>query len=157
MLNPGEPQKPCGAYFLWLMSHREKIKATLPADAENNRKQVAVACSTAWKALPDDKKKKWRDKNKKVQEEYEAYKSQGGVVTPGAYAKAKARKRRSTSEAAATSLLASLAACSDDEILAEIQRRFAKGARHQGNGAHQSSYAGNARTPKANLSIKGDC
>jgi len=109
------------------MGNRQRIKDSLP-EGEQNRSQLAAALSNEWKSLPDDQKQQWKDKNEKIKKEFEDYKSRGGIVTPGAYAKRKERKESLNGGAGKgrrrkSSAVAALATYSDEDIIDELRQR----------------------------------
>jgi hypothetical protein len=102
-----------------------------------DQKKLSEALSAAWRALPEEEKQTWHAKNAEVKKTFDEYKSRGGIVTPGAYAKLKERKaqlhgadggagkgsRKRQSTKATADLLAT---CSTDALLKEIRRRLCK-------------------------------
>eukprot|EP00930_Biecheleria_cincta_P091498 TRINITY_DN81084_c0_g1_i1.p1 TRINITY_DN81084_c0_g1~~TRINITY_DN81084_c0_g1_i1.p1 ORF type:complete len:264 (-),score=49.04 TRINITY_DN81084_c0_g1_i1:107-847(-) len=131
MASTNEPAKPPGPYFLWCMSgnNRESVVESL-GDDSRNKAAVNKALGLAWKNLPGDQKQLWKEKNNEMKQTFENYKRQGGVVSPGAYAKAKARKKKGASTARGKKRSAEaaeiLANFSNEEILEEISRRLNK-------------------------------
>jgi hypothetical protein len=128
MTDMEEPPKAPGAYFLWLMRNREKVKRTLPADVD--KKAFAAECSETWKNLADQEKRTWKEKNDDMKRAVEAYKARGGVVSPGIRAKAKARGKARAQTAQTQSAQPDvdgnqrLASLSDDDLMAELARRL---------------------------------
>lgn len=133
------PQRPPGPYFLWCMDgNRKRVSDSLPENSRN-KNEVAKALSVAWKGTSEETKQTYKRKNEKLKKEFDAYVSAGGAVKEGAYARLrKARKlkaelngtdgagKSSRTKASGEDKAASLAMCSDEDLLEELRRRLSK-------------------------------
>ncbi|KAL0480531.1 HMGB4 [Acrasis kona] len=86
-----EPKKPSTSYVLYCQEKREELKKDKP---DLKPKQINTELSKMWKALSDEDKKPFEDKNKELKEKYDAdlekYNKDNGIET-----KKKETKKRS--------------------------------------------------------------